>query len=61
MISQVFSSKQQSRGSIVAVNQTRSQIEGISGNKKHHLQMTSYKEHVLAREIYQVTNVQMVK
>jgi len=43
------------------VNQTRSQIEGISGNKKHHLQMTSYKEHVLAREIYQVTNVQMVK
>ena len=38
------------RGSIIAVNQTRSQVEEIFRNKKHHLQTTSYKVYILVRD-----------
>ena len=46
---------------MIAVNQTRSQVEEISRDKKHHSQITSYEIHALMREFYQVTNVQMVE
>jgi len=42
MMSQIFLSEQQLMDGVVAINQTRSQVEGISKNKKCHLQMTSY-------------------
>ena len=45
----------------VVINQTRSQMKEISGNQKCYLQMTSYEEHVLIEDFYQVINVQMVK
>jgi len=56
-MSQVFLSEQQLRGSMVAINQTRSQVEEVSENKKCHLQTTSYKAHTFKREFYQVTNI----
>jgi len=57
MTSWILSGKQQSRGSVVAINQTRSQVEEISKDKKYYLQMISYKVYILIREFYQVTNV----
>jgi len=46
---------------VVAVNQTRFQVQGVSEDKKHHLQITSYEVYALTREFYQVTNIQTVK
>jgi len=61
MTPQVLSSEQQLRSSVVAINQTRSQVEEIFRDKKHHLQITSYKVYVLIRVVYQVISIQTVE
>jgi len=41
-----------SKDGVVAINQTRSQIEEIFRNKKYYLQMTSYEVYILMKEFY---------
>ena len=46
---------------MVAVNQTRSQKEGVFRNKKYYLQVTNYEVYILMGVFYRITNVWIVK
>ena len=49
------------RGSMVAINQTRSQKKEVFKNKKYYLQATSYEVYILTRAVYKVMNVWTVR